>query len=155
MAQRWKGGGGGGVALEAIWLLTQEADTGVITLVDARNGFNVMIRLEMLWTVHHHWQAGAMFAFNCYMHWSQLLLCQPGDALVIILSLEGVIQGDPISMLLYGITLVPLEEDLKDMDLTVMSHFCADDAAFDGLTRRSVAQLKMLMDRGPDRGYFT
>ena len=56
--------------------------------------------------------AGARFAFNCYKHWAQLLLRQPGEPPVKILSREGVTQGDPLSMVLYGITLVPLAEEL-------------------------------------------
>ena len=65
--------------------------------------------LEMLWTVRHFWPVGSRFVLNCYRHWVQILLCQPGDTLVIILSLEGFIQGDPLSMVLYGTTLAPLE----------------------------------------------
>ena len=62
-------------------------------------------------------------------------------------------QGDPLSMVMYGITLLPLEEDLREADLTLLSLFYADDAAFDGSARRSAAQLRQLMDRGLDRGY--
>ena len=73
-----EGGGGTQRALEALELLTQDADPSGTTLVDSRNGFNELSRLEMLWTVRHRWPAGARFAFNCYKHWAQLLLHQPG-----------------------------------------------------------------------------
>ena len=73
------------------------------------------------------------FASNCYRHWEQLLLRQPGEPSVTILSREGDTQGDPLSMVLYGITLVPLAEDLRAADLGILSLFYADDAAFDGL----------------------
>ena len=66
----------------------------------------------MLWTVQHRWPAGTRFAFNCYKNWAQLLLRQPGEPPVTILSREGVTQGDPLYMVLYGITLVPLAEEL-------------------------------------------
>ena len=81
-------GGNGGTqrALEALELLTQEAEPSGTTLVDARNGFNELSRLAMLWTVRHRWPAGARFAFNCYKHWAQLLLRQPGELPVTILS---------------------------------------------------------------------
>ena len=69
----------------------------------------------------------------------QLILHQPGDALFIILIWEGVTQGDPSSMVLYEITLVPLTEELRDEDPTLLHHFYANDAAFDALERRSVA----------------
>ena len=56
-------------ALGILEFLTQEAEPSRTTLVDARNGFNKLSRLEMLWTVRHRWLAGSRFAFNCYRHW--------------------------------------------------------------------------------------
>ena len=50
--------------------------------------------------------------------------------------------------------MVPLEEELQDSDPTPLSLIYSDDAAFDGLARRSVAHLRLLIDRGPERGYF-
>ena len=46
-------GGGTQRALLALEFLTQEAEPRGTTLVDARNGFNKLSRLEMLWTVRH------------------------------------------------------------------------------------------------------
>ena len=103
-----EGGGGNQQALEDPEFLTQDAEPSGTTLVDARNGFNDLSRLAMLWAVQHRWPARARFAFNCYKHWAQLLLRQPGEPPVTILSREGVTQGDPLSMVLYRITLVPL-----------------------------------------------
>ena len=123
-------------------------------LVDARNGFNELSRLAMLWTVRHRWPAGARFAFNCYKHWAQLLLRQPGELPITILSREGVTHGYPLPMVLYGITLVPLAEELNTEDPGLLSPFYADDAAFDGSAQRSTQLLKLLMRRGPDRGYI-
>ena len=57
-------------------------------------------------------------------------------------------------MVLYGITLVPLAEDLRAVDLGLLSPFYADDAAFDRSARRSAQILKLLMKRGPDQEYF-
>ena len=94
-------------------------------IVDAHNGFNELIRLAVLWTVRHRWPAGAIFAFNCYKHWAQLLLRQPGDP--------------------PGTTLVPLAEDLRAADPEPLSPFYADDAAFNGSARRSVQLLKLLL----------
>ena len=65
-------------ALGSLEFLTKDADPSGTTLVDARNGFNEISRLEMLCTVWHRWPAGASFTFNFYRHWVQLLLCQPG-----------------------------------------------------------------------------
>ena len=149
-----EGGGGTQRPLEALEFLTQDAEPSGTTLVDARNGFNELSRLVMLWTVRHRWPAGARFAFNCYKNWAQLLLRQPGELSVTILSREGVTQGDPLSMVLYGTTLVPLTEELRAADPRLLSLFYADDAAFDGSARCSAHLLKLLTKRGPDRGYF-
>ena len=67
-------GGGNQLALEALELLTQEAERSGTTLVDAHNGFNELSCLVMLLTVQHCWRAGTRFAFNYYRHWAQLLL---------------------------------------------------------------------------------
>ena len=130
-------GGGTIWAVGALEFLTQEDKPSDTTLVDARNEFNELSRLAMLWTVRHRWPAGARFTFNCYKHWEQLLLLHPGEPPVTILSREGVTQGDPLSMVLYGITLVPLEDELRAADSGLLSPLFTDDAVFDGLARRS------------------
>ena len=56
-------------------------------------------------------------------------------------------------MVLYGITLLTLAEELRHTDPTLLYLFYANDAAFDGSVKRSAAQLRLLMERGPDRGY--
>ena len=55
-------------------------------------------------------------------------------------------------MVLYGITLVPLAEELRAADPGILSPFYADNAAFDGLAQRSAQLLKLLMKMGSDRG---
>ena len=47
-------------------LLTQKLEPGGTTLVDARNRFNKLSRLLMMWTVRHSWLAGMRFALNFY-----------------------------------------------------------------------------------------
>ena len=84
----------------------------------------------MMWNVRHCWAEGERFAFNCYRHWAQLLICQPRYPPVTSLGREGVTQGDPLSMVLYGITLVPLAEDLIAADPGLLSLFYADHAVF-------------------------
>ena len=90
-----------------------------------------------------------MFLFNCYRHWSQLIIHQPGESLITILIQEGVAQGDTLLMVLYGITLVPLVEELRAADPGLLSHFYANYVAFNGSERQSPHLLKLLMNRGP------
>ena len=63
-------------------------------------------------------------------------------------------------MVLYGITLALLVEDLRAEELRaadpgLLSPFYADYAAFDGSERRSAQLLKLLMKRGAGPGYFS
>ena len=58
----------------------------------------------------------------------------------------------PSRMVLYGITLVPLVEELRDADSTLLSPSYAYDAAFDRSMMQIVAQLQLLMDRGAYQG---
>ena len=116
-------GGGTQRALEDLEFLTQEAEPSGTTLVDVSNGFNKLSHLAILWTVRHFRPAGARFAFNYYRRWVQLLLRQPGEPPVTILSREGVTQGEPLSVVLYGITLAPLPEDPRVADPGLLSPF--------------------------------
>ena len=97
---------------------------------------------------------GERFAFNCYRHWAQILLLHPGEPPVTILSQERVTQIDPILMVLYGITFVPLAEELRAADPGFLSPFYVDDAAFDSSTQRSAQLLNMLMERELLQRYF-
>ena len=55
-----------------------------------------------------------------------------GEPPVTILIQEGVTQGDPLSRVFYGSTLVHLSKELRAADPGLLSPFYADDAAFDG-----------------------
>ena len=57
-------------------------------------------------------------------------------------------------MVLYGITLVPLAEELRAVYLGLLYPFYTDDAAFNCSARCSAHLLKLLMKWGPDRGYL-
>ena len=57
-------------------------------------------------------------------------------------------------MVLHGITLVPLAEELRVADLGLLLPFYVDDMAFDGSSRRCAQLLNILMKRVQYRGYF-
>ena len=57
-------------------------------------------------------------------------------------------------MVLYGITLVPLSEELRAADHVLLSSFYADDGAFDILAGRGAQLLKIMMKKGADQGVF-
>ena len=97
------------------------------------NGFNDLMCLTMLWNVRHRWLEGERFALNCYKHWVQLLLHQPGLAPSIIIIREEFTQGNLLSMFLYGITLAPLVEDLQAADMLLLTTFYTDYAVFNSM----------------------
>ena len=102
----------------------------------------------------HHWPAEARFTFNYNKHWAQILLRHTGEPPVTVMIWEGVAQVDILYMVLHGITLVPLAEEVQLVDLGLLTLFYVDDAAFDGSARSSAHLLKLLMDRGSNRGYL-
>ena len=65
----------------------------VLLLVDAANGFNNLSRYGMLWTVRHRCSKLSRFTFNCYRHEIMLICRRPGQEALILLSKEGVTQG--------------------------------------------------------------
>ena len=71
-----------------------------------------------------------------------------------ILSEEGVTQGDPLAMILYGLALVPLAEQLRKAFPDVIQPFYANDAVMAGRVSRIAAAMRLLETLGPARGYF-
>eukprot|EP00957_Ditylum_brightwellii_P143811 10958398-Ditylum_brightwellii.AAC.1 len=59
----------------------------------------------MMWDVRNLWVMGARFAFNTYQHWRKLVLQGQDD---LVMSKEGVTQGDPLSMILYALAVLPI-----------------------------------------------
>jgi len=129
-------------------------DVRVAVLLDARNGFNELGRKTMLWTVRHRWEAGARFALNCYRHAALLIVRKRGQDCEIILSQEGVTQGDPLSMHLYGIALLPMFETIRKQVPTVVNPNFADDVAAADFATRVVKVVELAKKLGPERGYF-
>eukprot|EP00957_Ditylum_brightwellii_P162016 12334908-Ditylum_brightwellii.AAC.1 len=76
-----------------------------ILLVDTCNAFNKVNRRAMLWNVQHSWAAGSRFAFNTYCHWRKLVLRGHDN---IVMSKEGVTQGNSLAMILYALAVLPI-----------------------------------------------
>ena len=112
------------------WEELPEVEAEGACFIDARNGFNALFRYPMLWNVRHRWPKGSRFAFNCYRH-SNIVIFRRGNGKKahILLSEEGVSQGDPLAMVLYGVALLPLAEQLRRDVPEVTTPQFADDLA--------------------------
>ena len=139
---------------DTLGIIPPEDDVKLLLLVDARNGFNELGRKAMLWTARHQWPSSARFAFNCYRHWSTLVVRRDQQPAELLYSREGVVQGDPLSMLLYGAALTPMAQTLRADAPTVVQPWYADDAAMLGTATAVRASMRQLNILGPKRGYF-
>ena len=65
------------------------------------------------------WLYGVSFIFNCYRHWSFLLLRDRNGTASLLHSWEDVMQADPLNMVVYVIGFLLLIKLLKaDPDIT-------------------------------------
>ncbi len=88
-------------------------DPHILALEDADNGFNCLSCLNMRRDVRHRWARGSRFAFNLYRHEERLMVRSPVRLEPeFVLSKEGVTQGCPLGMILYGVSLLGLGEHL-------------------------------------------
>ena len=148
---------GGVHAMRVLWAQHQHEEHWGIFLADARNAFNTGNRFAFLWTVRHLWPSGARFAFNCYRHWSIMVVRTTGNttmAVIIIHSQEGVTQGCPLAMIIYGIGNLPLVRELKQQVPDVIQPWFADDASGGGKFLQLGKMIRLLIEKGPARGYF-
>jgi hypothetical protein len=132
-------------------LFNEKADDGWgLLLVDAANAFNSLNRVMALWHARLHWPRCAKFLFNTYRGYSPLVV-QGTDQL--IYSREGVTQGDPLSMMFYGVSLLPLINSLP-RDAETTPTWYADDASVIGPLISIKVWLTDLINRGPSYGYY-
>ena len=80
-----------------------------------------------------------------------MLLLQNSDEC--LYSQEGVTQGDPLSMLLYAVAMMPLVNSLRCREQYLQSWY-ADDSACAGPLHSIHSWLDHLIERGPMYGYF-
>ena len=131
-----------------------DSSPDAILKIDAKNGFNELSRKAMLWTVRHRWANGSTFAFNSYRHASICVVRRPGEPAYFLQGKEGTTQGDVLSMVLYGLTLVPMAETLRRLAPSVLQPWYADDAAMAGKCEDIAPAMSHLLRIGPLRGYY-
>uniref|UniRef100_A0A1X7TK22 Reverse transcriptase domain-containing protein n=1 Tax=Amphimedon queenslandica TaxID=400682 RepID=A0A1X7TK22_AMPQE len=71
----------------------------------------------------------------------------------VILSKEGVTQGDPLSMFIYAVATVPLIRKLNQISGVTQLWYADDSSAIGGLSQLHV-WFDLLIEIGPHYGYF-
>ena len=90
------------------------------------------------------------FLFNTYRGFARLVLRGSDECLF---SKEGVTQGDPLSMLIYAVALLPLVKSLKVKENRLQTWY-ADDSACIGNIKEVRSWYDQLAEQGPAYGYF-
>lgn len=132
-------------------LFAENKDDGSgLLLMDAANAFNSLNRRTSLINLRFLWPRAARFLFNTYRGFSALFV---RGAKEVIFSEEGTTQGDPLAMLMYGASLVPLIKKLENRDKYLQSWY-ADDSAAIGELKNLKEWLDLVIREGPKYGYY-
>ena len=138
---------------QTLWDKNSSTEEWGVLLVDAKNAFNKINRVGMLWTVRHLWPPGARFVFDFYHHWSSRVLRNGNRTSIILHSIEGVTQGGHLAMIAYGIGILPLINNLKQEIPDVTQPWHADDAGDLGMFSILEIYFDSLTRQGLGRGY--
>ena len=129
---------------------SNDVDGWGVLLVDASNAFNSINRIALLWNARVLWPRCSRYLFNTYRGWAMMVVQGSQELLV---SKEGVTQGDPLSMLMYAVATYPLICSLKNPDKWIQNWY-ADDASAAGELTNLRLWFSLLMERGPAYGYY-
>ena len=120
-----------------------------LLLVDATNAFNSVNRVAALWNARVLWPRCSRYLFNTYRGYASLLLQDGSKSL---LSKEGVTQGDPLSMMLYAVAVLPLIRSLRAPGRWTQNWYADDSSCIADLGSLR-AWYEELSRRGPTYGY--
>ena len=81
------------------------------------------------------------------------MLRRQGKDALILLSRERVTQGDPLSMVLYALCMVPLAKLLREEVPNLVKPWYADDCCLSGTAAKVARALALLEELGPKRGF--
>ena len=133
-------------AVHAMKQVFESPDADAIILVDATNAFNTLNHENALRNIQHLYLPIAK-ALNTYRNDAQLFI--DGETLI---SQEGTMQGDPLTMAMYGIAIIPLIRRLTNEQ--VQKVWFADDATVEAQLTPLRDYWDLLQLIGPDFGYL-
>ena len=127
----------------------REAFDGLL-LVDADNAFNRLNRRVALLNIRHICPSLSVMLINCYRRPAKLFV----SGGLVLMSDEGVTQGDPLAMVMYGLALLPLIRELKVLDGEWVQSWYADDGQAVGTVESLRRWWDRLVEIGPRYGYY-
>ena len=139
---------GSEAAVHAINSMFSADQTDAVLLIDATNAFNTLNRAAALHNISILCPTIATFLINAYRLPVRLFV-KGGQELK---SSEGTTQGDPLSMSIYGISLIPLMLALQNTSNTKQC-WLADDASGAGSIKDVLKWWQSLEKMGPMFGY--
>ena len=98
--------------VQAIWDKSSTMEDWEFLFMEANNALNEINRVGMLWTVQHLWPSGGRFVFNCYRHWSLLILLNENETASFLHIREGVTHRNRMTVIAYGIVVLTLIKNL-------------------------------------------
>ena len=119
-------------------------------MVDAHNTFNSVNRLAALWNARILWPRCSRFLLNTYRGYARLFVQGSNK---VLLSKEGVTQGDPLSMMMYAVALLPLIRSLAVSHRWIQNWY-ANDSSCIGEVFFVRQWFEQLLSEGPAYGYF-
>ena len=120
---------GGIHAMRLLWdQKSQEEEWGFL-LVDARNAFNKDNRTAILLVVQFDCTSDTQFNFNCYRHWSTLMVRDVDGSGHFLRRKKDVNQWDPLAMILFGIGILLKICEIYTAHPNDMQPWYADDTS--------------------------
>ena len=120
----------------------------------SKNAFDEINRVEMICTFRHLWPSVFCFVFNCYHHWSYLVLRNRNWTASFLHNKEVVKQGHPPAIISYGTGILSLIKNLKPEIPDVTQPWYADNAGVFGMTARFETYCDLLTRQDLGRGYY-
>ena len=140
---------GSEAAVHAMSSMFSTDETDAVLLIDATNAFNTLNRAATLHNISILCPIIATFVINTYRQPVRLFVTGGQE----LKSSDGTTQGDPLSMSIYGISLIPLMLALKNTSNTKQC-WLADDASGAGSIKDVLKWWKSQEKMGPMFGYY-